>query len=225
MGMEDTLDMILSNLGSMMNCSTCGEVMNSRKRIRCSTCNRISHESCMVALPMRSQSAHVCRECLGRYVEQRREHDHSQYLLEQARRNVEWNRRSESTRNAGATIHSFTQGFVQLPLQFARGAITGNSFTPLAQVRSAQQIQSRRDLAPEDVGRLREGRRQQVMLQSQGVHQGQTHPAAASRAFEQSGVTVSAAELTDLRAEMNRMQGEIQTLRQEGIPFSRGLPR
>ena len=109
MDMADTLDMRLSIIGSMMNCSTCGEVMNSREKTRCSTCNRISLENCMVVLPVGNQSAHACRVCLARYVEQRRERDHSNFLLDQARRTVEWNRRGESTRNVGATIHSLTR--------------------------------------------------------------------------------------------------------------------
>ena len=104
-------------------------------------------------------------------------------------------------------MHSITQGLAQLPMQFARGVIAGNSFTPLAQARSVQQIQSGRDLAPENVERPREGRMQQVMLQPSGAHQGQTQPAAGSREIEQGCATLSAAELTDLRAEMNRMQG------------------
>ena len=81
---------------------------------------------------------------------------HSHYLLEHARRNVEWDRRNELTRNAGATIHSITQGLVQLPMQLARGVIAGNSYAPLAQVRSVQQIQSGKDLVPENVVRQQE---------------------------------------------------------------------
>ena len=154
------LNVRLSNVGSILNCNTCGNVMNSCEGSPCITCNRVSHESCMVVVPVGNQSAHACRECLARYVEQRRERDHSQFLVDQARRQVEWNRIGESTRNVGATIHSVTQGLVQMPVQFARGVFAGNGFTPLAQSQSVQQIQSGRDLLPEGVGISREGRRQ-----------------------------------------------------------------
>ena len=53
------------------------------------------------------------------------------------------------------------------------------------------------------------------MLQTPGAHQGQTQPAAASRAIEQGGVTMSMAEYDDLKARMDRMQEEIPILRQE----------
>ena len=169
----------------------------------------------MVVLPVGNQSVLACRECLARYVGQRRERDHSHYIVEQVQRQVEWNRLREASRNAGAAIHSVTQGIVQMPVHFARGVIAGNSFTPLAPAQSLQPIQPGRDLLPEGVGRPRERRRQQVMLQTPGAHQGQTQPAAASRAIEQGGVTRSMAEYDALRARMDRMQEEIQILRQE----------
>ena len=53
------------------------------------------------------------------------------------------------------------------------------------------------------------------MLQPSGAHQGQTQPGAASRKIEQGGVTRSGADYDDLRTRMDRMQEELQTLRQE----------
>ena len=215
MDMANMLNVRLTDVGSILNCNMCGHVMNVCEGSPCITCNRISHESCMVVVPVGNQSAHVCTECLARYVDQRRERDHSQCLVDQVRRQVDWNSMGESNRNVGATIHSVTQGLGQMPLQFARGVFAGNGFAPLAQLQSVQQIQPGRDLLPESVGRPREGRRQQVMLQTPGAHQGQTQPAAASRAIEQGGVTRSMAEYDALRARMDRMQEEIQVLRQE----------
>ena len=63
------------------------------------------------------------------------------------------------------------------------------------------------------------------MLQPSGAHQGQTQPGAASRAIEQGGVTRSGADYDDLRTRMDRMQEELQTLRQERDQRSFVQPR
>ena len=113
--------------------------------------------------------------------------------MEHSRRQIEWNCLREASRNAGAAVHSVTQGIVQMPVHFARRVIVGNSFTPLAPVQPLQPIQPGRDLLPEGVGRPPEGRRQRALLQTPDAHQGQVQPVVAGRAIEQGGVTRSMA--------------------------------
>ena len=179
----------LSGVGSVSNCHTCGRVMSSCEGHPCATCNRFSHEGCMVVIPSGTHQVLACRECLARYVDQRRERDHSHFLLENAQRQIEWNRLREASRNAGAAIHAVTQGVVEVPFQFARGVIAGNSIHPLAQMQSLQPIQPGRDLLPEGVGRPQEGRRQQSLLQTPDAHQGRVQPVVVGRAIEQGGMT------------------------------------
>ena len=52
MDMANMLNVRLSNTGPLVNCNTCGNVMNSCEGSPCVTSNRISHDSCMVVVPV-----------------------------------------------------------------------------------------------------------------------------------------------------------------------------